>query len=157
MSAIGDYRRAMVKGDLDAVIATMSHDIVINSPITRQHQFRGREEVREVIAAVLAEIGEIDYDREIVDGSTGVLFGSGTVRGQYIEETLLIELDNEQAIREMTLYVRPMPGLLALAAALAPHIGPSRRRSRVAGLLARPLAAAGKSGETIATRLVWPR
>jgi hypothetical protein len=157
LSAVGDYRRAMVAGDLDAVVASMSPDILLNSPITLRHQFRGRDELREVYAAVLAEVTEIEYDREIVDGSTCVLIGTGTVRGQHIEETVLIGLDATGAIAEITLYVRPMPGLLALAAALAPHIGPSRGRSRLAGLLARPLAAAGKSGERMATRLVWPR
>jgi hypothetical protein len=157
LSAVGDYRRAMVAGDVAAVVATLAPDVVLNSPITLRHQFRGREELREVIAAVLAEVDDIDYDREVVDGSTCILFGSGTVRGQRIDETLLIQLDKTGAIGEMTLYVRPMPGLMALAAALAPHIGPSRGRSRLAGMLARPLAAAGKSGEAMATRLVWPR
>jgi hypothetical protein len=157
LSAVGDYRRAMVAGDLDGVVAAMSPDVVLNSPITERHQFRGHDELREVYAAVLAEVTEIEYDREIVDGSTCVLTGSGSVRGQYLEETLLIELDGTGAIAEITLYVRPMPGLLALAAALAPHVGPSRGRSRLAGLLARPLAAAGRSGDRAVTRLVWPR
>ena len=143
------YRQAMEAGDLDAVVATMSPEVVLNSPITMRHQFRGLEELREVYGAVLAEVSEITFDREVSDGSTSILFGSGVVRGQRIDENGLIS--------ELTLYVRPMPGLLALAAALAPHIGPNRRRSRLAGVMVRPLAAAGKHGEKVATRLVWPR
>jgi hypothetical protein len=155
--SVAEYQRGMKEGDLDAIVASLSPDVVLNSPITQRHQFRGREELREVLAAVLAEVDQIDYDLEMTEGSTSVLFGSGRVRGQHIEETIRFELDGAGLIREITLYVRPMPGLLALAAALAPHIGPSRRRSRLAGLMVRPLAAAGKSGEKVATRLVWPR
>jgi hypothetical protein len=155
--SVAAYRQAMEAGDIDGVAATMSADVVVNSPITRRHQFRGRDEVREVFGAVLAEVSELAYDRELAEGSTCALFGHGKVRGIRIDETVLIELDEAGLIREMTLYVRPMPGLLALAAALAPHIGSNRRRSRLAGIMVRPLAAAGKYGEAVATRLVWPR
>ncbi len=150
------YRRAMEAGNLEGVLATMSADVVLNSPITDRHQFRGREELREVYAAVLTEVAEISFERELTEGSCTVLFGSGTVGGQRIEETISIQLDGDGLISELTIFVRPMPGLLALAAALAPHIGPNRRRSRLAGVMVRPLASAGKHGEALATRLVWP-
>jgi hypothetical protein len=147
----------MEAGDLDGAVATMSPDVVLNSPVTMRHQFRGLDEIREVYGAVLAEVSEIKFDREVSDGSLSILFGSGVVRGQRIDETVRIQVDENGLISELTLFVRPMPGLLALAAALAPHIGPSRRRSRLAGVMVRPLAAAGRHGEVIATRLVWPR
>ncbi len=151
------YRHAMEAGDLDGVAASFAPDAVLNSPVTMRHQFKGREELRQVFAAVLEVVDEIAYAEEVAEGVTHVIFGSGRVRGERIEETIQMRLNEAGLIAEMTLYVRPMPGLLALAAALAPRVGPDRRRSRLAGAMVVPLAAAAKSGERLATRLVWPR
>ncbi len=88
---------------------------------------------------MLEVVEEIHYTGEVADGSTRVVLGGGRVGGQRIEETILLRID-AGLIAEMTLYVRP-----------------SRRRSRLAGAMIRPLAAAARSGEAVGTRLVWPR
>lgn len=155
--SIRRFRDAMVAGDLEAVVATFSPGVVLHSPITMRHTFRGRDEVRQVYGAVLAVVDEIGYGEQFDAGSRSAVVGSGTVRGQAIEETMLFGLDADGLIAEITLFVRPMPGLLTLAAALAPHVGEDRRRSRIAAAMIAPLAAAGRSGEVLATRLVWPR
>ena len=77
--SIADYRRAMEAGDLEGVIATMAPDVVLNSPVTMRHQFSGTDELREVYGAVLAEVSEIVFDREVSDGSLSILFGRGVV------------------------------------------------------------------------------
>lgn len=150
------FRRAMEAGDIDAVAGTFAPDVVLNSPITMRHGFRGREEVRQLFTAVLREVDEIAYDEELGQGSTHVVFGTGRVRGQDLHESILLRENAEGLIAEITLFIRPMPGLLTLAAALAPHVGPSRRRSRIAGTMVRPLAAVARRGEAVAARVVWP-
>jgi hypothetical protein len=78
--------------------------------------------------------------------------------GAELEGTDLMRLDEDGKIREMTVFIRPLPGLAAFAAALGPRV--ARRRGRARGallaLMARPLAAVIRSGDGIGTRLARP-
>jgi hypothetical protein len=78
---------------------------------------------------------------------------------QEMEGTEILHLDGEGKVREVRLFIRPLPGLATAMAALGHRL--ARRRSRARGAavaaMARPLAFAIRAGERIAPRLVRPR
>ena len=72
---------------------------------------------------------------------------------------MLVTLDDDGLIAEMEeLAVRPMPGLMAVAAALGPRV--ARRRSRLRGIAVRaligPLAFVATRGEGVSVKLAAP-
>jgi hypothetical protein len=81
-----------------------------------------------------------------------------SVRGREVQANVLLRVGDEGAIREMTIFFRPLPGLATLAAALAGPV--ARRRGRVLsvvlGLLARPMAAQTRYGDALAGRVLGP-
>jgi hypothetical protein len=93
---------------------------VIRSPVSGRLGFRGIEQARELFAIVLDRLEVIEYYEELGDGSSRALFYRGRLAGADIEETQLIRLAPDGRIREIVFFIRPLPGLAAVAAELAP-------------------------------------
>jgi hypothetical protein len=80
---------------------------------------------------------------EFGEGPIHVLVFRARVRGQTLEGTDIMRLDEQGRVRELRVFIRPLPGLTALTAALAPRLANRTGRARwatVAGMT-RPLAA----------------
>lgn len=66
-------------------------------------------------------ISDIKFYETIGEGTNNhVIFWQGRAGSEYLKEANLIRLDDQGRIREMTVFMRPIPGLLALASVLAP-------------------------------------
>ena len=158
-SPLAAYRAAYLAEDMDALMATMRPDVVLHSPITDAFAFRGQDQLRALLEDVHAVVSDTVYDLDVGDDRTRVLRLSARVGRQRFEETLVMELDDEGLIASMQLFIRPMPGIAALAAALGPRV--ARRRSRTRAVLVRlmigPLAFMTRSGDGTAARLASPR
>ena len=80
---------------------------------------------------------------DVGDDHTRAMKLVGRIGKQRFAETLLFTLDDDGLIAEIEIFVRPMPGLLTMAAALGPRV--ARRRGRMRALAVRlmmgPLAA----------------
>jgi limonene-1,2-epoxide hydrolase len=113
------FRRAIEARDLDAAIALMREDVVFRSPAVFK-PYHGREAVRRLLDAVLAVFGDFRYTREIgADGARDhALVFETRVGDKQIEGCDFLQLDEDGAISELTVMVRPMTGLLALAEAM---------------------------------------
>jgi limonene-1,2-epoxide hydrolase len=113
------FRRAIEARDLDAAIALMREDVVFRSPAVFK-PYHGREAVRRLLDAVLAVFEDFRYTREIgADGSRDhALVFETRVGDKQIEGCDFLQLDEDGAISELTVMVRPMSGLLALAEAM---------------------------------------
>jgi ketosteroid isomerase-like protein len=152
------YRAAFLAGDLDAVVACLSPDVVLHSPITDAFAFRGRAQLRALMEDVHAVVTETTYTLDVGDDRRRVLRLSARVGRQRLDETMVVELDDDGLIASIELFVRPLPGLTALAAALGPRV--AARRSRTRALLVRaliaPLAFATARGEGAGSRLAAP-
>ncbi len=144
------YRKAAEASDIEGLIATLTPDVVLRSPITDRKAFRGREEVRELLHSVFATISDIRYFADVGDERTRVVFDRATVEGQPLEQATRLELDDQGQIKEITLFFRPLPGLATLTAALGPRVAARRHgnsRSLIARLLLWPLALATRFGD----------
>jgi hypothetical protein len=157
-SPLAAYRAAYLEEDLDALLATMRPDVVLHSPITNAFAFRGHDQMRALIEDVHAVVSDSVYTLDVGDDRTRVLRLEARVGRQRIDETLVMTLDEDGLIAAMELFVRPLPGVTALAAALGPRV--ARRRSRMRAFMVRlmigPLAFATARGEGVGSRLAAP-
>jgi hypothetical protein len=116
------FRTAIEARDLDAAVALLREDVVFRSPAVFK-PYHGREAMRVILEAVMAVFEDFRYVREIgADFSTGAtdhaLVFEARVGDKQIEGCDFIQLDENGAIREFTVMVRPMSGMLALAEAM---------------------------------------
>jgi hypothetical protein len=138
-----EMRAAVESADVDRFIATLSPQAVLRSPISTFAEFTGEARMRMLARAIFETIEDIRYYEEVGDERTRALFYRGRIGSQTIDEASLLRLDPEGRIAEITLWIRPLPGLTRLAATLGPRLAGRRRRgyrTLVAGA-ALPLAA----------------
>jgi hypothetical protein len=152
------YRAAIEAHDPAALAEACAPDVVFNSPITSSVRFEGREELAELFRSVLGVYDELRCGEEFGTGEMRVLCLRARVGRQELDEVQLLRLDGWGMVREITMFVRPLPGLTALTAALGPRL--ARRRSRLRAALvaamSRPLALLTRVGDRAGARLVKP-
>lgn len=152
-------RSAVENADLDGFMATLSPDVVLRSPISTKAEFHGHVEMRELMQAVLATIEDIRYYEELGDERARALFYRAHIGSQPVEEACLIGFDAEGKINELTLWIRPMPGLTRLAATLGPRLARqnSRPKAALVAAAARPLAFVTALADGPLVNLVKPK
>jgi limonene-1,2-epoxide hydrolase len=113
------FRRAIEARDLEAAVALMRDDVVFRSPAVFK-PYHGREAVRRLLDAVLVVFEDFHYTREIgADGARDhALVFETRVGDKQIEGCDFLQIDEDGAISELTVMVRPMTGMLALAEAM---------------------------------------
>jgi hypothetical protein len=113
------FRRAIEARDLDAAIALMREDVVFRSPAVFK-PYQGRDAVRRLLEAVMAVFEDFRYTREIgaADARDHALVFEARVGDRHVGGCDFIQLDEDGAISELMVMVRPMSGMLALAEAM---------------------------------------
>ena len=113
------FRAAVEARDMTAAIALLADDVVFNSPIAFT-PYRGREAVGMVLRAVLEVFEDFRYEREI--GAPGAadhaLVFRTRIGDKEIEGCDFLHLNQDGAITDLTVMVRPLNGALALAEAM---------------------------------------
>ena len=116
------FRSAAENGDSHALIGALAPRVVLHSPVTF-HPYVGKQ----VVGRLLQLVSEaFDYWRctnEIrnVDEVTGLVFDARIGRRE-IQGVDFLRFDDEGLIVELTVMIRPLSGLLALAADIGPKI-----------------------------------
>jgi len=109
--SVSAFRDAAERQDLEALLATLAPDVVIRSPVSARLKFQGIEDARELFGMVFGELGEFTYTDEFADAGTGILVYRGRVACEEIEETQVLRLADDGRIREISFFIRPLPGL----------------------------------------------
>lgn len=153
------FPAGVVAGDLSSIAAAVTEDVVLISPITSRFRFEGRDEVTELMSVVLETFEDIQVFEEFGAGDRRAVAWRARIGDQRVEGSDILLLDGEGKVREIRLFIRPLPGLATATAALGPRLARRRSRARGAAMaaMARPLAFAIRAGEGIAPRLVTPR
>jgi hypothetical protein len=106
-----------------AMIDLFADDIIVRSPITQIIRFEGVAQARDLFMHVFDHIADIKFYKVIGQGSDEqVIFWRGRVGRTYLEEANLLKMNEKGQICEMTVFMRAIPGLIALAADLAPAL-----------------------------------
>lgn len=113
------FRRAIEARDLDAAVALLREDVVFRSPVVFT-PYQGREALRRILEAVFTVFEDFRYIREIGadDALDHALVFQALVGDKQLEGCDFIRLDDEGAISELTVMVRPLSAALALADAM---------------------------------------
>ena len=113
------FRAAVEARDIDADVALLREDVVFRSPVVFT-PYRGRDAVAPILHAVFHVFEEFRYERELgAEGATDhVLVFTAHIGGKQVEGADFIHIDDDGAIDELTVMVRPMSGMLALAEAM---------------------------------------
>jgi hypothetical protein len=157
-SPLAAYRAAATAQDVAGMLACMREDVVLRSPITDRFAFSGQRQMRDLLEDVHAVVADVVYRDDAGDDRTRVLTLSARVGRQRIDEAMVVTLDDEGLIARMELFIRPLPGLTALAAALGPRVAGRRGRGRALAVraLIAPLAFMTARGEGVGSKLVSP-
>jgi hypothetical protein len=157
-SPIEPFVAAAQAHDVAGLVALTSPDVVLRSPITTGFVFRGHDQLTTLMEDVWAVLPDQRYTGETGNARTRVLQAQATIDGLELHEMILIEVDDAGLVESMELFMRPMPAVVALAAALGPRV--ARRRSPARGAAAsamfKPLAVAMRRGEGVGVRLARP-
>jgi hypothetical protein len=113
------FRLAIEARDIDAAVALLREDVVFRSPVVYT-PYRGRDAVRPILEAVVMVFEGFRYVREIGadDARDHALVFEARVGDKQLEGCDFIQLDDEGAISELTVMVRPLSAALALADAM---------------------------------------
>lgn len=151
--AVSAFREAAERREIEPLLATLAPDVVIRSPVSERLSFTGIEQARELFGVVFEELGEFAYTDEFEAAGARVLVYRGRFAGEWIEEVQLLRLDAAGRIREVTFFIRPLPGLAGVAAGLAPRFARRRRKGPLIAALMRVGGATLKLLASIGDRL----
>lgn len=113
------FRSAVEGQDMDAAIALLSDDVVFRSPVVFK-SYRGRAVVGMILHAVSRVFEDFHYVREAgaPDDADQVLVFRARIGELEIEGADFLHFDENRAIDELTVMVRPLSAAHALADAM---------------------------------------
>ena len=111
------FRSAAERKDFSSLEEIFAEDIVFRSPAVFT-PYEGRDAVAMLLTAVAGVFEDFRYTDQVEKGDTAVLAFSATVGGRELDGIDLLRFGADGKIREMTVYIRPLSGLTALAEAM---------------------------------------
>ncbi|MGN9844136.1 nuclear transport factor 2 family protein [Nonomuraea sp. H19] len=154
------YRAAGEAHDLDALMATLADDVVFHSPLSATAEFKGKQQVRELFSAVFDALSGLRYQSDVGDERMRMLTATGRLGRQELHEATLLSLDEDGLVDEITMWIRPLPALTAMMAALGPRLARATGRPGLpllVGAAVKPLAAMTRLGDKTLVPLLTPR
>jgi SnoaL-like domain len=117
------FRKAVESGDKQAMVAALAPDVVFNSPV-KHVPCEGREAVEVLFTALLETFEDFRYTDEL-GGENGVhaLVFSARVGDKSVQGLDLIRSNDSGEITNLTVMIRPLSGLIALAEAMSAKVG----------------------------------
>lgn len=119
------FRAAVEAKDVDAMMALMTDDVVLRSPVVFK-PYVGREAVAQIVYGVCEVFEDFRYTREIGADGPGdhVLIFQARVGAREIEGIDFVHVNEDGAIDELIVMVRPLNGALELAQAMRAFLQP---------------------------------
>ena len=117
------FRAAVEAGDIDAGLALFADDATLDSPVAFK-PFVGIDAVGVVLRAVFETFEDFHYTDELAaEKGVHALVFRARVGEKSVEGLDLIRSDDSGRITNLTVMVRPLSGLIALAEAMSAKVG----------------------------------
>jgi hypothetical protein len=116
------FRIAAEAKDLDLAAEALREDVELHSPILFRG-FEGREVVTQVLTHVAATLEDLTYTDELREGNTVALRFKARVGDRELEGIDFLELDDEDRVAVLTVFMRPMSALTAFNERMAERLG----------------------------------
>ncbi len=123
MSGAERFRAGVEAGDIEAALGALSEDVVLHSPVTFR-AFEGRDVVSHVLRTVFAVFEDFRYTDHLHEGATSILVFKASVNGREVDGIDLVRESADGEITDLTVMVRPLSGLTALAEEMGRRLGP---------------------------------
>ncbi|MGH2960879.1 MAG: nuclear transport factor 2 family protein [Solirubrobacterales bacterium] len=118
MSAPTTFERAVEAKDLGALAELLAPDVAFRSPVVFR-AYEGRELVSKILGAASRVFEDFEYVRRFESEDEAALIFKARVGDREVDGLDLVRFDDEGMVSELTVMVRPMSGVHALAAAMA--------------------------------------
>ena len=117
------FRAAVEAGDMDAALGLFADDATLDSPVAFK-PFVGIDAIGAVLRAVFETFEDFRYTDELggEDGVHALVF-SARVGDKSVQGLDLIRTDDSGQITNLTVMIRPLSGLIALAEAMSAKVG----------------------------------
>jgi SnoaL-like domain len=115
------FADAVRAGDLEAMQAAFADEIELYSPVLSD-PFVGRDRVVRLFAVLVDTFEDIEVTDEVSSPDRFVLAFTARVEGEPIQVVDLLSFDDEGRIATFVVTARPLAGIQALGAAVAPHL-----------------------------------
>lgn len=122
-SAADAMRRAFIERDFSLAAGTLAENVVLHSPVL-ERTWSTKAVVERLGPAMMSVFEDIRFAPVITDGDAAVVSFKarcGPVDAQLIE---VLYLDDRGKVAELTLYIRPLPALRAVARAMQARVDP---------------------------------
>ena len=116
------FRAAVEAGDLEAAVALFANDATLDSPVAFK-PFAGIEAIGVVLRAVYETFEDFHYTDEFASEHSQALVFRARVGDRAVEGLDLIRMGADGRIANLTVMIRPMSGLIALAEAMSAKVG----------------------------------
>jgi hypothetical protein len=111
------FRRAAEAKDFAAGEHLFAEDVTFNSPVVYK-PYEGREALAMLLSAVVRVFEGFRYVDQVEHGDLAVLKFEAKVSGRELQGVDILRFGDDGLIAEMTVMVRPMSGMHALAEAM---------------------------------------
>ena len=118
------FRAAVEAKDLEAMQAALHPDVVFRSPAVHT-PYEGRDKTLELLRHVVEVFEDFRYIGDVEQGNTQALIFAARVGDKELQGLDLVKTDGDGLITELTVMVRPLSGLIALAQAMAARLQPA--------------------------------
>jgi hypothetical protein len=112
------FRKAAEAKDFSAIDELFAESVSFRSPVVFK-PYEGREAVAGLLGAVVQVFEDFRYTDQTETDGTATLAFSARVGDRELDGIDLLRFDDDGRVKEMAVYVRPMSGVNALAAAMA--------------------------------------
>jgi SnoaL-like domain len=116
------FRQAVESQDLDAALALFAEDATLDSPVAFK-PFAGIEAIGVVLRAVVETFEDFRYTDEFEGDGTHALVFEARVGERSVQGLDLIRMDSQGRIANLTVMIRPLSGLIALAESMSAKVG----------------------------------
>jgi hypothetical protein len=108
------FRQAVEARDLAALTQLLAPDVEFHSPVTFK-SYRGRDTVGFILATVAQVFQDFEYIGELTEGEHSALRFRARIGDKQGEGVDFIEVDDAGLVKRLTVMVRPLSALQALA------------------------------------------
>jgi hypothetical protein len=112
-STAGAFRAAAEATDIEGMLASMSDDVVLHSPVSHR-PFTSRAQIQFVLEVLAESFVDFRYTDQLDGDQVTALVFRATVDGRELEGLDLLRFDPSGLVSELTVMMRPMSGLDAV-------------------------------------------
>jgi hypothetical protein len=121
--AIARYRSASEAGDIGGIMAVLTPDVELVSPISGRMVFRGSDDVELLLRGVYGSLKGLRWTDALGEGARRVIVGEARLLGVRLTDAMVFDLAADGRIRRISPHLRPWLALTLFAVVLGPKIG----------------------------------